>query len=337
MDFAPRYKCYDLGKQTAGTVVEVVLSCINNIRLMDQANFKRYSENKTFQFIGGRTEKSPARFTIPRTANWHVIVDKVDFQILANSNVRTIPPKSTLTAVSPSASRTRTYNSMTKDPIQDRFAGPDSEAYVVTRIRRELNEYKQIANTDALTGLSNRRAFDTRMSQVFNDPQNLPTTALILTDIDHFKSFNDRFGHAIGDHVLKIVAETIRQNLPANASPARTGGEEFGIVVEVASQSAAYEIAELARSAVENTAFLDKSGATDCGKVTISLGICMADKAITVEDLYNKADQALYASKKDGRNKSTMFEESMQDKSDAVLRDQDATTITAHQSTVRVI
>ncbi|AKI00290.1 diguanylate cyclase (GGDEF) domain-containing protein [Hoeflea sp. IMCC20628] len=335
MDFSPRYKCYALGKQTAGTVVEVVLSCINNIRLMDQANFQRYSENKTFQFIGGRTEKSPARFTVPRTANWHVVVDKIDFDTLANSNVRTISPKSPKPAGSSSGYKAGTSNSVSRDPSGNRFARPDSEAYVVTRILRELNEYKQIANTDALTGLSNRRAFDTRMTQVFGDPQNLPTTALILTDIDHFKSFNDRFGHAVGDRVLKIVAEKIRESLPASAFPARTGGEEFGIIVEVASQNAAYEIAELARSAVEITAFLNKAGGTDCGRVTISLGICMADNAMTIEDLYNKADQALYASKKDGRNKSTVFEDDMLDDSASSVAD--TTTIIPHRSSARLM
>jgi uncharacterized protein DUF1883 len=90
---SPNYKRYDLGQQARGTVVEVVLSCINNIRLMDESNFKLYAEGKSFKFLGGRAEKSPARLTIPKTGHWHVVVDKTGFQALSNSNVRAIPPK----------------------------------------------------------------------------------------------------------------------------------------------------------------------------------------------------------------------------------------------------
>ena len=89
---SPRYKRYDLGKQPAGTIVEIVLSCMNNVRLMDHANFQRYLETKPFQSLGGRIDKSPVRFTIPVTGKWHVVVDKAGFQTLANSNVRAIPP-----------------------------------------------------------------------------------------------------------------------------------------------------------------------------------------------------------------------------------------------------
>lgn len=101
---SPNYKRYDLGQQPAGTVVEVVLSCINNIRLMDDENFALYADSKNCRFIGGRTEKSPVRLTIPRTGHWHVVVDKTGFQALANSNVRAIPPK-TMPAANPAAAR----------------------------------------------------------------------------------------------------------------------------------------------------------------------------------------------------------------------------------------
>lgn len=90
---SPNYKRYDLGQQPAGTIVEVVLSCINNIRLMDEANFALYADSKNCRYIGGRTEKSPARLTIPKTGHWHVVVDKTGFETLANSNVRATPPK----------------------------------------------------------------------------------------------------------------------------------------------------------------------------------------------------------------------------------------------------
>ena len=313
MKLSPRYKSYDLGNQTAGTVIEVILSCVNNVHLMDHANFQCYTEAENFKSIGGRMEKSPARFTIPTSGKWHVVVDKDGFHNLANSNVRAIPSKDLKAANTPAAQKPAISTSVKRETPGDRSARPDSEAYMVNQILKELNTYKQIANTDALTGLSNRRAFDNKMMQVFGNPQILSTIALILVDIDHFKKFNDTFGHAIGDSVLKIVAETIRKSLPKAAFPARTGGEEFGIIAKVASRKEAYQIAELARRAIESAPFIDTASGTDCGRVTISLGLCMADEAEAVGDLYNKSDLALYASKKSGRNRSTFFEENMQD------------------------
>ena len=90
---SPLSKRYDLGQQPAGTVVEVVLSCVNNIRLMDHENFSLYADSKNCKFFGGRTEKSPARLTIPKAGHWYVVVDKTGFPTLANSNVRAIPPQ----------------------------------------------------------------------------------------------------------------------------------------------------------------------------------------------------------------------------------------------------
>ena len=98
---SPLSKRYDLGQQPAGTIVEIVLSCINNIRLMDHDNFNLYADSKNCKFIGGRAEKSPARLTIPKTGHWHIVVDKTGFEALANSNVRAIPPQAMNAANSP--------------------------------------------------------------------------------------------------------------------------------------------------------------------------------------------------------------------------------------------
>lgn len=89
----PLCKRYDLEQQTAGTIVEIVLSSINNVRLMDHANYLNYVEGKPYKAIGGRMEKSPTRLQIPTNGHWHVVVDRVGFNKLANSNVRAIPPR----------------------------------------------------------------------------------------------------------------------------------------------------------------------------------------------------------------------------------------------------
>lgn len=288
-------------------MVEVVLSCVNNVRLMDHANFQRYVESKPYKCVGGRVEKSPTRFTIPMNGQWHVVVDKIGFQTLANSNVRAIAPASSKSGGTKSPAVSNIVNG---EFVADR---PDSEAHVVTRIMHELNAYKQIANTDMLTGLANRRAFDIKLEAVFSEPRQLPQSALIISDIDHFKSFNDTYGHAVGDTVLKIVAEAVRDSLPDNAMPARIGGEEFAIIVERAGLEQVQKIAETARKAVENREFIDPESGTNCGQVTISMGICMGNEATKTSELYQKSDLALYASKKGGRNRCTVYDSSMLD------------------------
>lgn len=284
---------------------------------MDHANFQRYVDSQPYKCIGGRVEKSPMRFTIPLAGQWHVVVDKIGFQTLANSNVRAIAPTASKSPrVGPSSSPA-TSTAVKGVFVADKPGRPDSEAQVVTQILNELNTYKQIANTDVLTGLANRRAFDAKLEAVFKTTQNRPATALILSDIDHFKSFNDTYGHAIGDTVLKIVAETIRKTMPANAFPARTGGEEFAIIVEATTPHDANLIAEATRKAIQSATFIDEASGTDCGTVTISLGVCMANQAESIADLYNKSDLALYASKDGGRNRYTVFEEAMADNQSA--------------------
>jgi diguanylate cyclase len=90
------------------------------------------------------------------------------------------------------------------------------------QVRKELDEYKRIANTDSLTRLSNRRAFDDRLAAVFNNPAMRPVTALVLADIDNFKKINDTYGHPVGDKILATVASVIRANVRRDVFVART-------------------------------------------------------------------------------------------------------------------
>jgi diguanylate cyclase len=98
-------------------------------------------------------------------------------------------------------------------------------------VRKELDEYKRIANTDSLTRLSNRRAFDDRLASVFDNPMTKSVTALVLADIDNFKKINDTYGHPVGDKILATVASVIRANVRRDVFVARTGGEEFALII----------------------------------------------------------------------------------------------------------
>ncbi len=289
-----RFKHYDLGQQPAGTVVEVALSCINNIRLMDTRNLVAFKEARKFKYFGGKVDKSPIKLAVPTTGHWHLVVDRDGFNALAKSNVRII-----------------------RKADQDRrsvvYAANDSDGANQTKLMgdllRELDEYKQLAVTDALTKLNNRRAFDQRMEALFD--QQTTGSGLVLMDIDHFKSFNDTHGHAVGDLVLSCVAETLRIAAGEAAFVARTGGEEFAIILQNSTQKEALSVAERVRDAIENMPVADPSTRKTYGPVTVSLGLCMSDAAANPMEAYNKADTALYQSKETGRNRCTVYIDGM--------------------------
>lgn len=175
------------------------------------------------------------------------------------------------------------------------------------RVKLQLEEYKRLADTDPLTQLANRRAFDRALAAIYDNNRNVVFSALILADIDRFKTVNDRFGHPIGDRIIQIVAGLIRSTVKDDAIVARTGGEEFAIILEGSGEDATFRIAEEVRQAVMEAPFINVAKGTNYGPITVSLGICMATQAQNPDDLYAKADRALYASKADGRNRATRF------------------------------
>ncbi len=172
-------------------------------------------------------------------------------------------------------------------------------------VKTKLEEYKRLANTDPLTQIHNRRAFDKEITRIYNSSRGILFNALILVDIDRFKSINDRFGHPVGDKIIQIVANIFQTGVRSDIFVARTGGEEFALIVEGSSEEATYEIADRLRMLVEQTPFSGDQGALSYGSVTVSMGLCMASEANGPEDLYIKADRALYRSKVSGRNKVT--------------------------------
>lgn len=175
------------------------------------------------------------------------------------------------------------------------------------KVKTQLEEYKRLADTDALTQLCNRRAFDRALTAIYDSNRNVVFGALLLVDIDRFKTINDRFGHPVGDRIIQIVAGLIRATVKEGIFAARTGGEEFAIVLEGCGEEAVFRIAEDVRHAIANAPFINVAKAANYGPVTVSLGICMATQAQSPDDLYAKADRALYASKSSGRNRTTRF------------------------------
>lgn len=179
------------------------------------------------------------------------------------------------------------------------------------QVRQELDEYKRIANTDSLTRLSNRRAFDDKLATIYDNSMSSSITALVIADIDNFKKVNDTYGHPVGDKILATVATVIRANLRKDIFVARTGGEEFAMIIEGNTMEEVLQICERVRRSLEATPFKNSKTGVNYGPITISLGVCMADAADDPGDLYGKTDVALYCAKHSGRNRTIPYEDGM--------------------------
>ena len=174
-------------------------------------------------------------------------------------------------------------------------------------VKSKLEEYKKLADTDPLTHIWNRRAFDKKIAAIYNDKKDVAFSALILADIDRFKQINDRFGHPVGDKIIQAIANIFKASSRDDMFVARTGGEEFAMIVEGSGEETTAQLADAIRAAIEQTAFVNTNGNVNYGPITISMGVCLAAQADGPEDLYSKADRALYASKVAGRNRVTKF------------------------------
>ncbi|MCG8668134.1 MAG: GGDEF domain-containing protein [Pseudomonadales bacterium] len=169
-------------------------------------------------------------------------------------------------------------------------------------IQKLLDELSRTTLEDGLTKVYNRRYFERTMeSELDRSRRDQRPCGLVLLDIDHFKNFNDTYGHDVGDLVLKSVATTIKNLLRSTDTVSRVGGEEFAIIVPNTFRLDAGFLAERIRKHVEEHKVKVDDKALS---VTISMGIAMNDPKLitTVDELYKQADKALYEAKQSGRN-----------------------------------
>ncbi|MBI4511718.1 MAG: diguanylate cyclase [Deltaproteobacteria bacterium] len=169
-------------------------------------------------------------------------------------------------------------------------------------------QMEMMATTDGLTGLLNHRTFQERLADFLGRSERHGLRlALILTDIDHFKNVNDTYGHPVGDHVLKGVARVLQESVRKIDVVARYGGEEFAIIMEGADPVGAQQLAERIRQDVSKVVFQSDKGTF---QVTLSLGVAgVPDDAKEKQHLIERADQALYHAKHNGRNRSVTFQQ----------------------------
>jgi diguanylate cyclase (GGDEF)-like protein len=165
------------------------------------------------------------------------------------------------------------------------------------QLRQRLTD---MAKRDALTGLLNRRSLDEALNQLIDAPSTAITTCLMI-DIDHFKRFNDKFGHDAGDAVMRHVARILTELVDGKGQVFRFGGEEFTILLHALSPSEAYALAEKLRAAIEQSPLSHRGQLLD--PITISIGSASAPDEGPVTSMIDRADAALLLAKQSGRNK----------------------------------
>jgi len=170
-------------------------------------------------------------------------------------------------------------------------------------IRESLSRSEERARTDTLTGLPNRRAleefFRTAQSEAMEQGQ--PLSAFLI-DIDHFKRFNDNFGHGVGDQVLRLVAKALRERVREHDLPARYGGEELIAVLPGADLAVCAAAAERIRRALAECKITRRSTGEELPGITVSIGVGQFQLGESMEDMIDRCDRALYQAKKRGRN-----------------------------------
>jgi diguanylate cyclase (GGDEF)-like protein/PAS domain S-box-containing protein len=170
-------------------------------------------------------------------------------------------------------------------------------------VLERLAELEESAMIDELTGLANRRFFNRALNASLAEAERHQTPfGLILIDVDHFKRFNDTYGHDVGDRVLSMVGRTLARTARAYDTPARWGGEEFAVIAQRIDAEGLQVLAERLRNLIAESA-LDVQG--QGVRVTVSLGVAMVQPGEAGEAAMKRADQLLYASKQAGRNRAT--------------------------------
>jgi diguanylate cyclase (GGDEF)-like protein len=179
-----------------------------------------------------------------------------------------------------------------------------SIAFILLAMAKERTElrHRTAAMVDPLTGIANRRSFMQDAAQLAKrHTANPRPTAVLLVDLDHFKSINDRFGHALGDRALEVFAFTARQSVRSTDLLGRLGGEEFAAVLADTSRDKAMMVAERIRASFAQAA-LEVDNRPVGATVSIGLVHCQ-DPVLDVHELLAQADQALYCAKENGRNR----------------------------------
>lgn len=179
----------------------------------------------------------------------------------------------------------------------------EKSAKIIHDLQRDLEIVRREAMTDGLTGLANRKAFDQEVQRLVVEARDHGQTfTLLMVDIDHFKSFNDNYGHQVGDQVLRQVGRTLVEGIKGRDFASRYGGEEFAILLPESGATAGMSVGNALRKALANKDVINRNTGDKLGRITMSVGVAEYVTGESPEELIERADGALYTAKHNGRN-----------------------------------
>jgi diguanylate cyclase len=185
--------------------------------------------------------------------------------------------------------------------LEDQLSASSGE---IAELRQNLEVVRREALTDALTGIPNRKFFDSRLREAVRDAmENGEPLSLLIADIDHFKQFNDTYGHQLGDQVLRLVARTLTDSVKGRDTPARYGGEEFAIILPQTRLQDAVGLANQIRKTITRRRIVRRNTGDDYGTITLSMGVSCYRPGEQLLQMIRRADEALYQAKRAGRNR----------------------------------
>ena len=197
-------------------------------------------------------------------------------------------------------SATRSMEGHTRN-LQEKLDGSSRE---ISQLKQDLEDMRIEAMTDALTAIPNRKLFDIQLRQSANEAvKNEEELCLLMVDIDHFKKFNDTYGHQVGDQVLKLLGSTLTACIKGQDTAARYGGEEFAVILPRTSLKDALTVAQKIRRAVGTKRVVNRATGEDMGTITVSIGAGRFEYGEPVSQLISRADEAMYMAKRSGRDR----------------------------------
>ncbi|MGC8500018.1 MAG: GGDEF domain-containing protein [Leptospirillia bacterium] len=193
----------------------------------------------------------------------------------------------------------------TSDALETQLRTSQKE---IEALKNELSAAAQESSIDPLTAVINRRGFDRKITDCLKAQESRPGVCSVLfIDIDNFKKINDDHGHSVGDRILQAVAQVLKGKTRGEDIVARYGGEEFVVVLPSTPIDKAHIVAENIRQNVERIALLSSKDNKTIGTVTVSIGIDVHKPGQKWQQTVERADKAMYQSKKDGKNRTTAY------------------------------
>jgi diguanylate cyclase len=176
---------------------------------------------------------------------------------------------------------------------------------VIEDLKKDVDRIRGESLKDPLTSLSNRKHFEQELAQSIATLTSAaePTPfSMLLIDIDHFKKFNDTHGHQIGDDVLRLIAQGLKESVNGQALAARYGGEEFAVLLPNSDLDGAKVVAEDIRTAISRKVLRKRSTGETLGRVTVSIGAAAYQRLEDLDEFIHRVDRLLYTAKQTGRN-----------------------------------